>query len=152
MELSKSDVVLSLAGRDQGMLFFVVDTDGVYVSLVNGKERKLENPKRKKAKHVRKVPRPDSTVAAKLIAGDKLLNPGGFRNLAKDDVIDLEGIVTDALPNAMFKVNIGGGHTILAHISGKLRMNYIKILPGDKVTVQMSPYDLTQGRITWRSK
>ena len=74
MELSKSDVVLSLAGRDQGMLFFVVDTDGVYVSLVNGKERKLENPKRKKAKHVRKVLRPDSTVAAKLIAGDKLLN------------------------------------------------------------------------------
>ena len=65
--------------------------------------------------------------------------------MAKDDVIELEGIVTDALPNAMFKVNIGGGHTILAHISGKLRMNYIKILPGDKVTVQMSPYDLTQG-------
>ena len=72
--------------------------------------------------------------------------------MAKDDVIELEGIVTDALPNAMFKVNIGGGHMIPAHISGKLRMNYIKILPGDKVTVQMSPYDLTQGRITWRSK
>ena len=72
--------------------------------------------------------------------------------MAKDDVIELEGIVTDALPNAMFKVNIGGEHVILAHISGKLRMNYIKILPGDKVTVQMSPYDLTQGRITWRSK
>jgi len=72
--------------------------------------------------------------------------------LAKDDVIELEGIVTDALPNAMFKVDIGNGRTILAHISGKLRMNYIKILPGDKVTVQMSPYDLTQGRITWRSK
>ena len=73
-------------------------------------------------------------------------------NLAKDDVIEIEGIVTDALPNAMFKVDIGNGHTILAHISGKLRMNFIKILPGDKVTVQMSPYDLTQGRITWRSK
>ena len=72
--------------------------------------------------------------------------------MAKDDVIELEGIVTDALPNAMFKVKSGGEHTILAHISGKLRMNYIKILPGDKVTVQMSPYDLTQGRITWRSK
>ena len=72
--------------------------------------------------------------------------------MAKDDVIELEGIVTDALPNAMFKVMLGGEHTILAHISGKLRMNYIKILPGDKVTVQMSPYDLTQGRITWRSK
>ena len=72
--------------------------------------------------------------------------------MAKDDVIEIEGIVTDALPNAMFKVDIGNGLTILAHISGKLRMNFIKILPGDKVTVQMSPYDLTQGRITWRSK
>ena len=72
--------------------------------------------------------------------------------MAKDDVIEIEGIVTDALPNAMFKVDIVNGHTILAHISGKLRMNFIKILPGDKVTVQMSPYDLTQGRITWRSK
>ena len=72
--------------------------------------------------------------------------------MAKDDVIEIEGIVTDALPNAMVKFDIGSGHTILAHISGKLRMNFIKILPGDKVTVQMSPYDLTQGRITWRSK
>ena len=72
--------------------------------------------------------------------------------MAKDDVIEIEGIVTDALPNAMFKVDIVSGHTILAHISGKLRMNFIKILPGDKVTVQLSPYDLTQGRITWRSK
>ena len=72
--------------------------------------------------------------------------------MAKDDVIELEGIVTDALPNAMFKVDIGNAHTILAPISGRLRMNFIKILPGDKVTVQMSPYDLTQGRITWRSK
>ena len=73
-------------------------------------------------------------------------------DLAKDDVIEIEGIVVDALPNAMFKVDIGNGHTILANISGKLRMNFIKILPGDKVTVQMSPYDLTRGRITWRSK
>ena len=72
--------------------------------------------------------------------------------MAKDDVIELEGIVTDALPNAMFKVKLPNEHVILAHISGKLRMNYIKILPGDKVTVQMSPYDLTRGRITWRSK
>ena len=65
--------------------------------------------------------------------------------MAKDDVIELEGVVVDALPNAMFSVDIGKGHTILAHISGKLRMNFIKILPGDKVTVQMSPYDLTGG-------
>lgn len=72
--------------------------------------------------------------------------------MAKDDVIELEGTVIEALPNAMFKVEIPGGHQILAHISGKLRMNFIRILPGDKVTVQMSPYDLTRGRITWRSK
>ena len=70
--------------------------------------------------------------------------------MAKDDVIEIEGIVTDALPNAMFKVDIGNGHTILAHISGKLRMNYIKIGPGDKVTVEVSVYDLNKGRITWR--
>lgn len=72
--------------------------------------------------------------------------------MAKDDVIELEGTVIEALPNAMFQVELQGGHTILAHISGKLRMNFIRILPGDKVTVQMSPYDLTRGRITWRSK
>ena len=72
--------------------------------------------------------------------------------MSKEDIIELEGIVLEAMPNAMFKVEIQGGHQILAHISGKLRMNYIRILPGDKVTVEMSPYDLTKGRITWRSK
>ena len=72
--------------------------------------------------------------------------------MAKDDVIELEGTVVESLPNTTFRVDIGNGHTILAHISGKLRMNFIRILPGDKVTVQMSPYDLTRGRITWRSK
>ena len=83
MEVDKSSLIVSKAGRDKGQLFYVIDTDEQYV---------------------------------------------------------------------MFSVDIGGGHTILAHISGKLRMNFIKILPGDKVTVQMSPYDLTRGRITWRSK
>ena len=72
--------------------------------------------------------------------------------MAKSDMIELEGIVVEALPNTTFRVDIGNGHMILAHISGKLRMNFIRILPGDKVTVQMSPYDLTRGRITWRSK
>lgn len=72
--------------------------------------------------------------------------------MAKDDVIELEGTVVEALPNAMFQVELPNSHKILAHISGKLRMNFIRILPGDKVTVQMSPYDLTRGRITWRSK
>ena len=77
---------------------------------------------------------------------------GEVVELAKDDVIELEGRVVESLANTMFKVDIGNGHEILAHISGKLRMNFIRILPGDKVTVQMSPYDLTRGRITWRSK
>ena len=72
--------------------------------------------------------------------------------MAKDEAIELEGTVVESLPNTTVKVDIGNGHTILAHISGKLRMNFIRILPGDKVTVQMSPYDLTRGRITWRSK
>ena len=67
-------------------------------------------------------------------------------------MIEVEGTVIEALPNAMFHVALPGGHKVLAHISGKLRMNYIKILPGDKVTLQMSPYDLTRGRITWRTK
>jgi len=72
--------------------------------------------------------------------------------LSKTDVIEVEGVVTDSFPNAMFEVKLENGHKILAHISGKLRMNYIRILPGDKVTVEMSPYDLTRGRITWRAK
>lgn len=72
--------------------------------------------------------------------------------MSKDDVIEVEGIVKDALPNATFQVELQNGHKILAHISGKLRMNFIRILPGDKVTVELSPYDLTRGRITWRSK
>ena len=72
--------------------------------------------------------------------------------MAKDDVIELEGTVVEALPNAMFQVELPNGHKILAHISGTLRLNFIRSLPGDKVTVQMSPYDLTRGRITGRSK
>ncbi len=72
--------------------------------------------------------------------------------MSKSDVIELEGVVVEALPNAQFQVELPNGHQILAHISGKLRMNFIRILPGDKVTVEMSPYDLTKGRITWRTK
>ena len=72
--------------------------------------------------------------------------------MSKEDVIEVEGVVSEALPNTLFKVKLENGHKILAHISGKLRMNYIKILPGDKVKVELSPYDLTKGRITWRAK
>ena len=70
----------------------------------------------------------------------------------KDDAIEVEGIVKEALPNTMFRVELENGHRVLAHISGKLRMNFIKIVPGDKVTLELSPYDLTKGRIIWRDK
>ena len=72
--------------------------------------------------------------------------------MSKDDVIEVEGTVVEKLPNAVFKVELANGHQIVAHISGKLRMNFIRIIPGDKVLVEMSPYDLTKGRIVWRDK
>lgn len=78
-------------------------------------------------------------------------NPGGI-NMAKKDVIEAEGVVVEAQPNAMFIVELETGHKVLAHVSGKIRTNYIRIIPGDKVKVELSPYDLTRGRITWRGK
>ena len=72
--------------------------------------------------------------------------------MAKEDVIEVEGTVVESLPNTNFKVELENGHEVLAHISGKLRMNYIKILPGDKVKLELSPYDLNRGRIIWRAK
>lgn len=72
--------------------------------------------------------------------------------MGKQDVIEIDGVVEDTLPNAQFKVKLENGHEILAHVSGKIRMHYIRILPGDRVTVEISPYDLTRGRITFRRK
>ena len=72
--------------------------------------------------------------------------------MSTSDVIEVEGVVTESYPNAMFEVELPNGHKILAHVSGKMRMNYIRIYPGDKVKIELSPYDLTRGRITWRSK
>lgn len=72
--------------------------------------------------------------------------------MAKEDVIEVDGVVKEPLPNAMFKVTLDNGHEVLAHISGKMRMHFIKILPGDKVKLEISPYDLTRGRITYRAK
>jgi len=79
---------------------------------------------------------------------------GGLVNflMGKEDIIEVQGAVTETLPNAMFRVQLENGHKILAHISGKMRMHFIRILPGDKVTVELSPYDLTRGRITYRFK
>lgn len=72
--------------------------------------------------------------------------------MSKDDVIELEGTVLEPLPNAMFRVELPNGHKVLAHVSGKIRMNFIRILPGDRVTIELSPYDLTRGRIVYRFK
>lgn len=72
--------------------------------------------------------------------------------MAKNDVIEVEGVVVEKLPNAVFKVELENGHKIMAHLSGKLRMHFIRIIPGDKVLIEMSPYDLTKGRIVWRDK
>lgn len=72
--------------------------------------------------------------------------------MSKEDVIEAEGRVVEVMPNATFKIQLANGHIVIAYLSGKLRMNYIRILEGDKVTIEMSPYDLTKGRITWRSK
>ncbi len=73
-------------------------------------------------------------------------------SMAKEDAIEVEGTIVEPLPNAMFQVELDNGHRVLAHISGKMRMHYIKILPGDRVTVELSPYDLSRGRVTFRSK
>ena len=77
---------------------------------------------------------------------------GGGESMAKEDIIEVEGVVKEPLPNAMFKVELDNGHSVLAHISGKMRMNFIRILPGDKVKLEISPYDLKRGRIVYRSK
>ncbi len=143
MDFHRGQIVISAAGHDKGRAYCVLDTDGDFLLLADGKARKIGRPKRKRCKHVRH--------AGKCFETNTVASKEGIR-LAKSDMIELEGIVTESLPNTTFHVDIGNGHIILAHISGKLRMNFIRILPGDKVTVQMSPYDLTRGRITWRSK
>jgi len=103
---------------------------------------------------------PSSTIASSLFFGRDFLPTGSYVRVFeekalpknKEDAIVLEGTITESLPNAMFRVELENGHTVLAHISGKMRMNYIRILPGDKVQVELTPYDLTRGRITYRHK
>ena len=162
MEIAKSDIVRSDAGRDRGKIFIVLAVEGEYLLLADGKGRRVEAPKRKKRRHVLFVAADESRLADKIKRSEKITNSelrrtlaayrGEVQRLAKSDMIEVEGVVVESLPNTTFQVDIGNGHMILAHISGKLRMNFIRILPGDKVTVEMSPYDLTRGRITWRSK
>ena len=128
MELEVGTIVRAIAGRDADGYFVVTALDGEFVWIADGDRRKLDKPKHKRRKHLRRT------------------------CMSKEDAIELEGVVLEALPNAMFRVELPNKHIILAHVSGKLRMNYIRIVPGDKVTIEMSPYDLTKGRITWRAK
>jgi translation initiation factor IF-1 len=87
-----------------------------------------------------------------LVEQDRTPSKENFAGMAKEDAIEVEGTVIETLPNAMFRVELPNGHKVLAHISGKMRMHFIRILPGDKVTVELSPYDLNRGRIVYRSK
>ena len=171
MDFVRGQLVRSKAGRDKTRILAVLAVEGPMLWLADGDLRKVGDPKRKKARHVA----PTSTVLEnELLNSDQSLRNAiaayeagcaNWRNpskeaisLSKEDVIEVEGIVREAMPNTVFKVELlnkegkPNGHTVLAHISGKLRTNFIRILPGDKVTMEMSPYDLTKARITWRSK
>ena len=146
----------SLAGHDKGKLYVISDVQEPYVFLVDGKIRTAARPKKKKLIHVQ--PDYEMTDAVRDEDIRKALKEKSCKELKEDqsrskaDVIEVEGTVLEKLPNAMFKVELENKHVVLAHISGKLRMNFIRILPGDKVTIELSPYDLDKGRIIWRDK
>ena len=158
MEYRKGDLARSLAGHDRGNYFIILAEAGEYVILVNGVSRTMERPKKKNKKHVQVVHRdggvPATDEAVRLCIRDyeRKSSLTGGKRMSKADVIEIEGTVVEKLPNAMFQVELENGHQVLAHISGKLRMNYIRILPGDRVTIELSPYDLSKGRIIWRDK
>ena len=159
--LERGTAVRSSAGRDKGKLLAIVQAEKDRVLVCDGKERPIDRPKSKNIRHIVSV---GAAVTEAELASNRALRTALRRLnaeingnteeviMSKQDMIEIEGTVVESLPNATFQVELENGHRILAHISGKLRMNYIKILPGDKVTVEMSPYDLTKGRITWRSK
>lgn len=161
--MEKGMIVKSAAGHDKDGFYVIVDIIDGCAYIADGDLRKLEKPKKKNVKHLKPtktvIPIQEMTTNKKLRDLLKSFqtwnlndNQGGEYCLSKEDVIEIEGTVIEALPNAQFQVELENGYKILAHISGKLRMNFIRILPGDKVTVEISPYDLTKGRITWRSK
>ena len=159
-------LVKSLAGHDKERIYVIIKEQGEYVYLADGKYRTMDKPKRKNKKHVQLIRCQDENLTRKLNNQEPIqeeeikrfikqyiqLSRSEEVVMAKSDVIEVTGTVLEKLPNAMFKVELENKYVVLAHISGKLRMNYIRILPGDKVTVEMSPYDLTKGRIIWRDK
>lgn len=164
-------VVRVLQGREAGQYMIVIEqVDDRYVLLADGEKRKTNRPKKKNLHHIEMTDYVSPEVQNSLLETGRVTN-GKLRfaiskfineivtelekeiyTMAKDDVIEVEGTVTETLPNAMFNVELENGHTVLAHVSGKIRMHFIRILPGDKVTVELSPYDLTRGRITYRYK
>ena len=143
----------SLAGHDKGKVYMILDVKEPFVYLVDGKLRTLDHPKKKRIKHVQIDRHIPEWIENVIREGENTAKskPGG-KAMSKADVIEVEGTVLEKLPNAMFKVELENKHVVLAHISGKLRMNFIRILPGDKVTMELSPYDLSKGRIIWRDK
>ena len=149
-------IVRSKAGRDEGRLFVVIEElDENFVRVADGKLRGMERLKKKRRKHLKPTGSTVSDLKNRLADGPAVENHEVRSWLEKEadkHVIEVEGVVTESYPNAMFEVQLPNGHKILAHVSGKMRMNYIRIYPGDKVTIELSPYDLTRGRITWRSK
>ena len=166
---SVGDVVQSIKGRDRYRVFLVVDMDESDkvspVVIADGRLHKLDEKKHKNPRHLRIIserdkidktaseePLDDVQVYEICEKREIFLRSGRKNCLPKDDVIEFEGVVVEALPNATFKVKLPNDMIVTAHISGKLRMNYIRILPGDKVTVEVSIYDPSKGRITWRTK
>ena len=162
-------LAVSLAGHDKGSIFLVIREDGDVIWLADGISRLYQSPKRKKRKHVQLVlnggmdsseledlfqnPADADTKIKRCIKLYSMEKANERRSdMSKADVIEIEGTVVEKLPNTMFQVELENGHRVLAHISGKLRQNFIRILPGDKVTLELSPYDLSKGRIIWRDK
>ena len=152
-EIRKGMLARSRAGHDAGTLYVITEADDTYVYLVDGRIRTLDKPKKKKHRHIQVICRTlDIAGADDAKKENHILHSNRRKDMSKADVIEIEGTVVEKLPNAMFQVELENGHQVLAHISGKLRMNFIKILPGDKVTLELSPYDLSKGRIIWRDK
>ena len=140
-------LVRSRQGRDQNRLYIVTAVGDRNLDAADGTKWTVSKPKRKNPLHLQKI---NIRMDAEITDADIVKIIQTFEN-RKENQED-KGVVVEKLPNAMFKVELENKHVVLAHISGKLRMNFIKILPGDKVTIELSPYDLTKGRIIWRDK
>lgn len=166
------ELALSLAGHDKGHYYVILREEGDFVYVADGILKLCEQPKKKNCRHIQRIKKLPAggdrtsfksgrSKRSECKAGTETVSTAypkysrtitGGKSMSKADVIEMTGTVVEKLPNAMFQVELENGHQVLAHISGKLRTNFIRILPGDQVKVALSPYDLTKGRITWRDK